>query len=138
MTKSTFYALSFTWGLPMNIIGSVVALAMILTGHKPHRWGHSVYFEIGENWGGCNFGMFFLIRKNADTYLKNHEYGHGIQNCYFGFLMPFLVTIPSIIRYWYHAYKESKGVHGLPDYYSIWFERQASELGCYQYLKETE
>ena len=59
-----------------------------------------------------------------------HESGHGIQNLLFGPLMPFVVSIPSAIRYWYREYlmkvKKIK-CWNLPDYDSIWFEGTATK-----------
>ena len=132
MKKSTFYLLSFTWGLPMTLVGCIVALCLLITGHKAKRWGYSWYFEVGENWGGVELGAFFLTDKTTSTHTKNHEFGHGIQNCYFGFLMPFIVCIPSAIRYWYREIMERAKPHkALPPYDSVWFEGQATRLGNY-------
>ena len=44
-------------------------------------------------------GLFFVERSAArETIL--HEAGHGIQNLLLGPLMPFVVCIPSALRYW--------------------------------------
>lgn len=125
-----FWIASLTWGLPMTLLGMIVALALMYTLHKPQRFGHLIYFEVGENWGGLELGAFFLVNKGADLHVKQHEAGHGIQNIIFGFLMPFVVCIPSAIRYWYRKYKKKKGLaETLPPYDSIWFERQATSFG---------
>lgn len=130
MNKFEFYLLSFTWGLPLTIVGCVVALFLMLAGLKPKRWGYCWYFEIGEKWGGLELGVVFITNKHPSKHLRNHEYGHGIQNCYYGFLMPFLVCIPSAIRYWHREYIQYKNPKKeLPPYDSIWFERQATSLG---------
>ena len=42
--------------------------------------------------------------------------------------MPFIVCIPSAIRYWYRNIKVSFG-KDLQPYDSIWFEGQATTLG---------
>ena len=55
MTKKTFYFLSFTWGLLYTTAGLFIALIMLLTGHKPRKWGWSWYFETGKKpWGGTS------------------------------------------------------------------------------------
>ena len=108
MSKFKFYLLSFTWGLPMTLIGCLVALVLLITGHKPKKWGYCYYFEVGECWGGSEFGAFFICDKNSGEYIKNHEFGHGLQNCYWGFLMPFVVCIPSAYRYWLRNFKYVK------------------------------
>lgn len=125
-----FYLLSWTWGLPMTLIGGLVALALVLTGHRCHKWGCCRYFEIGENWGGMELGMFFLVNRGGSDSLKCHEHGHGLQNCLLGPLMPFLVSIPSAARYQYRELLERRGKGKiLPDYDAIWFEGQATRLG---------
>ena len=128
--KFLFYFLSFVWGLPMTLIGCVIAAVLLITGHKPKKWGYCYYFEIGESWGGVNFGPIFLIDKYSSNYTKNHEHGHAFHNCWFGPLMPFIVSIPSAIRYWYRElfyYKRHKTPNN--SYDSIWFEGTASTLG---------
>lgn len=39
-----FWVLSLTWGLPMTLFGVVVAIALIVTGHKPKRYRCLIYF----------------------------------------------------------------------------------------------
>lgn len=68
-----------------------------------------------------------------------HEWGHGIQNIILGPLMPFLVAIPSCIRYWYRELLVRSGEKkyaDLPDYDSIWFEGWATKLGKKYYKAE--
>lgn len=100
LSKTKFYILSLSWGLPMTLIGAVVALVLLIAGYKPKKYGYFVYFEVGQNWGGSEFGLFFIGSECMGDYIKSHEAGHGIQNCYYGPLMPFLVCIPSAVRYW--------------------------------------
>ena len=88
----------------MTLIGCVVALFLILTGHKPKKWLYGYYFEVGKNWGGVELGPFFLYQNPSIEHGRNHEFGHGIQNCFFGPLTPFIVSIPSAARYWYREY----------------------------------
>lgn len=128
MKKSEFYALSFTWGLPLTLIGCIVALVLIVTGHKPKKWGWCWYFEIGKSWGGLNLGVFFLTSRNLSEHIKNHEHGHAVQNCFFGAAMLFIV-LWSGCRYWWRTFKTWAGVKNLPPYDSIWFEGQATALG---------
>ena len=131
--KPLFYILSFTWGLPMTMIGCVVAALLLITGHKPKKWGYCYYFEIGHGWGGINLGMFFLVSNTAGYSTKSHELGHAMQNCIFGALMPFLVGIPSVTRYWYRDYLVRSGkkkYYELSDYDSVWYEGGASKTGA--------
>lgn len=132
--KFLFHLLSFTWGLPMTLLGCIVALIMIVTGHKPQRFCDHIYFQVGETlWGGLELGwIFFLTDCRPSNHTKCHEVGHSIQACVFGPLMPFIISIPSAIRYWYREWLVRSGrkkYSELPDYDSIWFEGQASKLG---------
>ena len=130
MNKKLFYFLSFTWGLPMTIIGLIVGLVLIIAGFKPKKYGYCLHFEIGDNWGGLEFGIVFLTNKTPPEHTKMHEHGHSIQNCYWGFLMPFVVCIPSMIRYWYRELKyRRKGLTPPTEYDSIWFEGDATKRG---------
>ena len=124
MKTFLFYFLSLSWGLPMTLFGAVVSLFLLITGHKPKRWKKCIYFEVGENWGGLEMGLFFLTHRGADAHIKNHEYGHGIQNCILGPFMPFLISVPSAIRYHYRKHRVAKS-----GYYDIWFEKWADILG---------
>lgn len=128
MSKSKYYLLNLTWGLPMNIIGGIVALVLLCMGYKPKRFGTCFYFVIGKHWGGLNLGMFFFTDSYETERTKHHEFGHSIQNAKYGLLFPFIVAIPSAIRYWVIVYKEKKG-QPVPEYDGIWFEGQATELG---------
>lgn len=131
MNKFLFYFLSFTWGLPMTLIGLLVALVLLITKHKPEKYGCCLHFKVGDNWGGLNLGVVFLTDKTPDTSTKNHEHGHAIQNCYWGFLTPFVITIPSAIRYWYRELKYyKKGKTPPTEYDAFWVEADATSRGA--------
>lgn len=133
MKRTMFYVMSLTWGLPLTLCGGVVALFLLATGHRPCRWGGCLCFEVGKTrWGGLNLGLVVLCQPNTPALLKNHEFGHAIQNCYLGPIMLFFVLC-SAVRYHYRDYKERKGV-ALPPYDSWWFEGQATEYG-HKYIK---
>lgn len=130
MKKWQFYLLSFTWGLPLTLIGCLVALVLVSAGYKPKRFGWCWYFEIGECWGGLELGVFFLKSKCSGYYIMCHEHGHALQNTLFGVFMPFVVCIPSAVRYWYREIvKKVDPRKALPEYDSVWFEGQATRLG---------
>ena len=99
--KVLYYILSFTWGLPMTLIGLASALVLICLGYKANTYGGRLHFTVGKKWGGMSLGTVIITDDNAPEHTMNHEFGHSIQNCYYGFLMPFIVCIPSAIRYWY-------------------------------------
>lgn len=145
MKKILFYIgywlLSLTWGIIMTAIGAVIALALLITGHKPKTLGPNVYFEVGEHWGGMELGSFFLCDKTCSMHIKYHEAGHGLQNILYGPAMPFIVCIPSAIRYHYRNWLEKHNPEKyatLPDYDAIWFEGQATEWGTKMYEKKED
>ena len=133
-----FYLIQLTWGCLYNIFGLVVFIFMILTGHKPHRFGPNFYFVCKKLEGfGFEAGICFVIGRDCeeDEYIITHEAGHGIQNMLFGPLFPFIVAIPSMIRYWYRELKYyKKGREPKTDYDDIWFEHQASNWGWKHYI----
>lgn len=116
----------------MTAIGLITALLLLVTGHKPTKYGYCICFEIGERWGGLSLGFVIITDKSADNDTKNHEHGHAMQNIIYGVLMPFLVGVPSVMRYWYREYLVNvKGLryNSLPPYDSAWYEGQATRWG---------
>lgn len=117
----------------MTLIGAIIALGCLITGHKPKMFHHNVYFTFGEGGWGFNCGAFFFLSKDAEIIaMKQHEAGHGIQNIIFGVFMPFIVALPSVIRFWWREYLVKSGKNRyseLPSYDSMWFEGWATALG---------
>lgn len=137
MKKWQFYVLSFTWGLPMTLLGCLVAAVLMIAGYKPQRFGWGWYFEVLNNGGNFNLGIVSVMSKQPSVDILFHEAGHGIQNCYFGIFEP-IIALMSVARYWYREYLHCvKGVAwaDMTPYDSIWFERQATVLGT-TFLKE--
>ena len=130
MKKILYWIVSLTWGGLMTFIGLIVALVLLATGHKPYRFGYTFYFKVGKSWGGLELGGLFITDSNPSLHTLCHEHGHGLQNLWWGPLFPFVIGIPSAIRYWYREIKYyRKGKVPPTTYDSIWFEGQASELG---------
>jgi hypothetical protein len=127
-----FYILSWTWGFLESFIGILILIPFLVTG-KVKRFCNRLYGvfpkSFGSRWGfslGC---VFFTSHDCCDqVILKAHETGHGLQNIFWGPLKLFVISIPSMIRFWYinNLYKD--GVV-LPDYDAIWFEGQATMWG---------
>ena len=135
--RKRFYLLSLSWGLPMSLAGIAVACGMLLTGHKMHRFGPCFYFERGKGWGGMTWGFVIVVCEDAGTRLLAHELGHAMQNCRFGPFMPFLVGIPSSLRYWgRRLWKRITGREPKKPYDAAWFEGQATAVGL-EYMKMT-
>lgn len=135
-----FWVLSLTWGLPMTLFGAIIAFGLLVTGHKPKRFHQNIYFTFGKGGWGFEAGGFFFLSKDAGSLaIKQHESGHGLQNIVFGVFMPFIVSIPSAIRYWYREYLVKSGkkkYSELPPYDSIWFEGMATRWGKKVYPTE--
>ena len=132
LSKKIYWALSLTWGLPMTLLGLTIAIVLLCCRKKPYRHMYGYVFTVGENWGGLNMGPITLVDKYAGPRTLNHEFGHSIQNCYLGPLMPFLVAIPSAVRYWYREWLIRSGrkkARELPSYDSVWFEGTATSIG---------
>ncbi len=127
-----YWFVSLTWGLPMTLLGAIGTLALLVTGHKPKRFHYNIYFEVGKGWGGSEFGGFFFVNRDPSLHVRQHEAGHGLQNLMLGVFMPFVVCIPSAVRYWYREFLVRSGkkqYFELPAYDSIWFEGWATRLG---------
>lgn len=131
MKKAILIILSCTWGFPMTLIGLFATLGLLIAGHRPRRYGIGWYFVVGDGWGGANLGLTTILCKTSaqGTHTLNHETGHALQNCVFGVLMPFLVCIPSVVRYWWRIYQKRKGSTILAEYDAVWFEGQATRWG---------
>lgn len=130
LSKKKFYILSCTWGCILTLAGLIVASVLMCLGFKPKKYGWCYYFEVGKNWGGLNLGIICITDNEPTKHTKNHEHGHAVQNCMFGPLMPFIVCIPSAIRYWYRELNyNKKGKKPPTEYDDAWFEGQATRIG---------
>ena len=133
MTKKQFYSLSFTWGLPMTVAGLISACVLFCFGFRPNTYGRCIHFTVGKKWGGVSLGIVMITSENASENTKNHEHGHALQNCKYGLLMP-LLSVLSVIRYWYRRIMKSKGRELKTAYDDFWFEGQATKWGT-QYVQ---
>ena len=104
-----FWFLSLTWGIVMTLIGFIIMFILLLGNYEIKTFHHYLRMEVGRNWGGFEMGPIFFTDENPSLYTKQHEAGHGIQNIMFGPLMPFVVSIPSALRYWFREQKTQKG-----------------------------
>lgn len=125
-----YYLLQFTWGLPMNFIGSIIALVLVCCGKKAYRYGWNYCFELPINFG-LELGIFFIAPINGSTHTKNHEHGHAIQNIYFGPLCVGMVSIPSAVRFWFREIQYIVKKPPKTKYDDVWFEGQATKSGTH-------
>lgn len=137
-----FYFVSFTWGIVMSIIGLIIATALWICGKKGKRFYYCYRFEFGESWGGISLGPFIFTSKNPTLHTLQHEHGHSIQNLMLGILFPFIVGIPSGIRYnyrkWYKKHKYPKTNVPLKPYDSFFVEGWATRLGEKYFTEKQE
>ena len=92
----------FMWGLPQNIVGSI--MYAIFRGGDPDAFMYkdSYVVQAGYNGpgGAVSLGMFiFLFRDYGDRKerILKHEYGHSIQSKILGPLFLLVIGLPSII-----------------------------------------
>ena len=132
--KFLYYLLNYTWGLVYTIMGYLLMLLLIPFGKIKRSFYSNLCFEF-YGWFplkgfGFSLGTVFFTTKDPAGYLVIHEFGHTIQNAIFGPLTLFVVTIPSMLRFWYRRiYERVTKSFYKPPYESIWFEGTASELG---------
>lgn len=127
-----YWLIQLTWGIIMNIIGFFATIfSLIFLKGKIHSNGFGIVTEVGsDHWGGVSLGAFALVcrckDRDSDIYdeIRMHEFGHSLQNLFLGPLFPFVVGIPSAVRYWLEYYNKLK-----EDYYAVWFERTATSWG---------
>ena len=121
--RKVYWLLSLTWGIVMSLIGLIAATAALCLGASPISYNHGMAFFVGKDWGAINLGPVIFMSKTQDIDTLAHEYGHSIQNCVFGPGM-IIISIMSFARATWRTFTNPK-----TDYYSIWFEKQASEWG---------
>lgn len=126
-----YWICQLTWGILMNIIGACATLfCLVFLKGRIHRNGYGFITEVGGNWGGVSLGAFALCGRYTEIYpsffqeVRRHEFGHSIQNMFLGIFFPFVVAIPSAIRYWLSYFDKLK-----EDYEAAWFEHTATSWG---------
>lgn len=127
-----------TWGLLDTIIGLFIFLFFCVTS-KPKIGivANTIIVELPHRpqdpgWG-LSSGIFIFSNTNSiwnREYLLFHEWGHSWpQLLLCGPLHPFIVGIPSTIRFWVRSWQIKKGKINLPPYDSVWFEGTATVWG---------
>lgn len=123
-----YYLIQFTWGLPINIIGAVVAGVLLLCKKRPYWYEWHLCFELPTR-SGMNLGIFVMLPHSALMNMKMHEIGHGIQNMYVGPMFIGSIAITSVIRFWWRKLLFHLGKEPKTQYDDVWFEGQATRLG---------
>lgn len=142
-----FILLSCTWGIIMTTLGFGFMLFQVLRHiawktinpsinviSKVTYFKGTVGFTLTSNIGGVSLGMFYFVGYHDHPFTHTHERGHSIQNIIWGPLFLPVIGIPSIVRaaFWPLITKRARAAgKPSPDYYRVWFERQANTLGAY-------
>lgn len=123
-----FYAVQFTWGLPVNLAGLLAYL--LCRGRYPQegfRWARVTCLP-GDR-GGLSLGIFLFVSASdgqAAQALRAHEYGHTFQCLLLGPLYWAAVVLPSAL--WYHFLSGPLRRRGVP-YDALYCERWATAWG---------
>lgn len=107
MKKFIYYLLHWTWALPMNIIGGIICLIALCCKCPVQKYRNAIEILVPWNFGGLEMGMFFIRGKDCPS-VAPHEYGHSIQMLWWGPLFPFVIALPSALRYWIREFKTPK------------------------------
>lgn len=128
--KILYFALSYTWGIIMILVGYVVRLVLRIMCVEYEMHGPCRVYQIGKTrWGGVSLGHTILTQKDPSRHTLNHEFGHSIQNAVFG---PFYLLIALVSAMRYHRRKILKKKNPnieLPLYDSVWYEGTATKWG---------
>lgn len=131
-----YYLLLCTWGVLETIAGLSVALAMIISGHRPNKSHRGFYFLAGDNWGGFSLSFIDVIGKNMGdewtVHTIHHECGHSYQVALFGPFWLFLVAVPSQVRWCIAA--SGREI----TYEKAWFEESATDVGNEVFKKDEQ
>ena len=108
MKRILYYLIHWTWAIPMNIFGGIMCLIALCCKWPVHKYRNAIEIVVPKNFGGLELGMFFLRGPNNQG-VAPHEYGHSIQMLWWGPLFPFVVGLPSALRYWLRHFKTPSG-----------------------------
>lgn len=124
-----YYILNFTWGLLLTLVGFLLMLILLPFG-RVKRYGYILYLELRKDFGaGFSIGTVFFTGPRPGMILKEHEFGHTVQNAILGPFMLILVAIPSMLRFWYRRFLYSHGKYPKHEYDAVWFEGTATSIG---------
>ena len=136
--RPLYYLLACIWGIILTFIGIVITIVLGVARIFNKNIHFEKYYWIYDikagptYWGGFEMGLMFVRDQKSITTVNAHEFGHTFQNCLLGPLMPFVVSLPSAIRYWIIYFKyDRKGLTCPYEYDSIWFEDAATQCGNY-------
>lgn len=128
-----YWLLLLTWGCLESLAGCFVAVAMLMSGHRPYKNHRGWYFMAGDDWGGFSVGFIQVVANNmGESWTRHtiaHECGHSHQDALFGPLWLLLAALPSQIRWCIDRWQYRHGRPRTIDYDDFWAEKAATDLG---------
>lgn len=127
-----FYAVQWTWGLPVNIVGGAAYLICTKILKRRHsKFGYANIVYLPWNAGGLSMGLFIFVKDNhkSKTWTYNtriHEYGHTWQCLLLGPLYYLVVALPSAV--WCNCFENYRKKNNV-SYYKLYCEAWANSWG---------
>jgi len=131
-TVEEFHELQKTKGKCLYAISRIVKYFLEKFKCEKRDFHGFVYYIVGKNWGGLEFGDFFICGSDSSDHIKFHELGHGVQNANVGGFTMVLYFIGSGLRYWIRQIGTPKTKYD--DWY---YEGNATALG-HKYIELLE
>lgn len=131
MKNFLFYLIQWTWGLPVNLIGGVVALICRAKGYEQKRFKRALITYLPWKQGGLSLGLFIFIRKEHPNEIWRyntpiHEYGHTWQALLLGPLYWLIIGLPSAV--WCNFFEKYRRKNHV-SYYVFYPEKWANAWG---------
>lgn len=130
--------LQWTWGLPQNLLGAVLAL---LYRSREHSRFRNAYLTNWPKAGCMSLGMFIFLddhvfpASSSDAACQSscfrvliHEYGHSVQSLILGPLYLPVIGLPSLLWSTLPYFRHLRRKKGL-SYYKMYQEKWANHLG---------
>lgn len=114
------------WGLPQNILGSIIWFICKVCKKNPvdkYKGKVIVFWNLRS---GLSLGNFIFVNRTASQNTKDHEYGHTIQSDILGPLFLIVIGLPSIV--WAGCFDRYREKHNV-SYYYFYTEKWADALG---------
>ena len=125
--RPVFTIAQWSWGLPQTLLGAGIYLRHRNDRHFDYK---GTRVTIWNRDTGLSLGKFIFVpewKKNVDSFILSHEYGHSLQSLILGPAYLPLVGLPSLL--WNRLpYFDRKRKNTGKSYYSVVFERTANLL----------
>lgn len=124
--RTLFWILSLTWGIIQTILGAIVAAGYLIIGREHTTYRSAIWIYRNNAASAFSLGPFIFANDYTSEEILQHEFGHSVQNIWYGPFALLCVSIPSMVRFWWRQiFKITE-----PPYHSIWFEGQATNTGA--------